>query len=111
MAEKAFPRAVEDIVATLADIFRLQGQSDIVELLENASARIEQTDYDNWNGGTYTYELKLDVPVPIFAAAERKVTAIEKSIGSTLATICRNMGNDHLESVRLADYPNLTILR
>lgn len=49
MGEEGFPKAVEDIVATLADIYRHQSESDIVELLESASARIEQTGYDNWH--------------------------------------------------------------
>ena len=51
MAQKEFPKSVEDVVTTLADIFRHQGQLDVVGLLESASARIEETNYDNWNGG------------------------------------------------------------
>lgn len=101
MAENGFPKAVEDLVATLADLYRHQGQSDIVELLESANARIEQIDYDNWNGGTYTYELMLDVPVSVFATVEPNLPDIEKGISSKLAIICRNLGNDHLDSVTI----------
>jgi len=101
MAENGFPKTVEDVVATLADIYRHQGQSGIVELLESASARIEQTDYDNWNGGTYNYALMLDVPVPVFASVEPKLQETEKLISSKLALVCRNLGNDHLDSVTI----------
>lgn len=101
MAEDGFPKSVEDVVATLADIYRHQDELDIVELLETASARIDQTDYDNWNGGTYTYTLKLDVPVPIFAKVEPKLEALEKSIAAKLAVICRDLGNDHLETATI----------
>lgn len=101
MAQNGFPKTVEDVVATLADIYRHQNQFDIVELLESASARIEQTNYDKWNGGTYTYELILDVPVPVFATIESKLPEIEKSISLKLAIICRNLGNDHLDSVAI----------
>ena len=96
-----FPKSVEEVVATLADIYRHQRESKIVELLESASARIEQIGYDNWDGGTYTYALMLDVPVSIFASVEPNLKEIEKSISSKLATICRNLGNDHLESVTI----------
>jgi hypothetical protein len=41
MAESRFPKTAEEVVGTLVDIHRHQGQSDIVELLESASARIE----------------------------------------------------------------------
>ena len=101
MDEKEFPKPVEDVVATLADIYRHQGQSDVVEILESARARIELKDYDNWNGGTYTYELMLDIPVPVFASAEPKLQEIEKGISSKLAIICRNLSNDHLDSVSI----------
>ncbi len=101
MAEHGFPKTVEDVVATLADIYRHQGQSEVVELLENANATIEQTDYDNWNGGTYTYTLMLDVPVPLFAGVESRLQEIDKGISSKLTMISRNLGNDHLDSVTI----------
>jgi len=101
MAEGEFPKTVEEVVGTLVDIYRHQGQSDIVEILESASARIEQTHYDNWNGGTYTYALMLDVPVPVFAAQEAKLQEIEKSSSSKLAIFSRNLTNDHLNSVSI----------
>ncbi|MCE9609935.1 MAG: toll/interleukin-1 receptor domain-containing protein [Chthoniobacter sp.] len=101
MAQNGFPKSVEDVVATLADLFRHQGQSDVVDLLESASARIEETNYDNWNGGTYTYELMLDVPVPVFAAIEPKLAEIEKAISAKLAAISRGYSNDHLESITI----------
>ena len=101
MAEREFPKTVEDVIATLTDLYRHHGQSDIVELLQTASARIEQTGYDNLNGGTYTYELKLDVPVSVFATVESRLPDIEKDISSKLATICRNLTNYYLESVTI----------
>ncbi len=69
--------------------------------MESASARIEETNYDNWNGGTYTYGLMLDVPVPVFAAIESKLAEVEKAISAKLAAISRGYSNDHLESVTI----------
>src|ERR1035441_661106 len=101
MAENGFPKAVEEVVGTLVEIYRHQGQSGVVELLESASARIEMIHSDGWNGGTYTYALMLDVPVPVFATLEAKLPDIEKSISSKLAIISRNLTNDHLNSVSI----------
>ena len=101
MADSGFPKVVEDVVATLVDIYRHQGQSEIVEVLESASARFELTDQDNWNGGTYTYALMLDIPVPLFASVESKLQGIETGICSKLATICRDLSNDHIGSVTI----------
>jgi TIR domain len=104
MAERAFPKPVEEVFGTLLDIYRHQGQSDILELLESANARIEQTGYDNWNGGTYVYSLMLDVPIPVFAALEPKLVDIEKNISSKLAIICRDLGED------TKDWLNTTVI-
>ena len=71
------------------------------ELLESASARIEETNYDNWNGGTYTYTLMLDIPVAVFATIEPKLPEIEKSISSKLSIICRGLSNEYLDSVTI----------
>lgn len=101
MAENGFPKTVDDVVTTLVEIYRYQGRSDIVELLENSNARIEQTEYDNWNGGTYIYALMLEVPVVIFATIEPKLSEIENGISSMLAIICRDLTNDHLNSVNI----------
>lgn len=102
MGESGFPKPVEEVVATLADIYRHQDQHDIVELLEGASARIEQIGYDNWDGGTYTYGLILDIPVPLFVQIESRLAKVEKGISLKLAAICRNFGNDHLTEVTIA---------
>jgi hypothetical protein len=101
MNDTGFPKAVEDVVATLTDIYRHQGQPDIVELLESSNARIEETNYDNLNGGTSFYTLMLDVPVAVFATVEPKLSEVEKSISSKLGIICRNLINDHLDSVTI----------
>lgn len=101
MAENGFPKTVEDIVTTLLEIYRYQGRFDIVELLESASARIEQTEYDNWNGGTYIYALMLEIPVTIFATIQPKLSEIENDISSMLAIICRDLTNEHLNSVNI----------
>jgi hypothetical protein len=101
MATDGFPKPVEGVVATLVDIYRHQGQSDIVEILESASARFELTDQDAWNGGTYTYALMLDIPVPLFAGVESKLLEVEKGICAKASTICRDLSNDHIGSVTI----------
>jgi hypothetical protein len=92
----AFPVPAADVVATLAEIFRHQGQSDAADVLERASAHIEQTDFDNWNGGTYTWALRLEIPVALFATIEPRLSGIEKDISAKLTYFDRSHPNDHL---------------
>lgn len=101
MTEPSFPKSVEDVVATLIDLYRHQQQFDICELLESSIARIEQTDYSSSNGGTYSYALMLDAPVPVFASIEQRLQEIEKGISAKLTLFCRNTGNAQLDSVSI----------
>ena len=99
MREATFPKPVNEVVATLADIFRHQRQTEVVEILESAHAFFDETEYDNWNGGTYTWALRLEVPVGVFASVESRLANIEKEIGAKLAYFDRQYPNDHLGEV------------
>lgn len=56
-----FPKSVREVVSTLAELFRLQGNSSLGDLLENAHSSLGEVYYDNLNGGTYTWALLLEV--------------------------------------------------
>ena len=102
MREATFPKPANAVVATAADILRHQGQTELVELLESAHAYFDETGYDNWNGGTYTWALRLEVPVHIFASVEPRLVSIEKEIGSKLTYLDRQYPNDHIGEVTIS---------
>jgi hypothetical protein len=89
MSEPTFPKPAAEVVATLADIFRHQGKTEVVEILENAHAWFDNTDYDNWNSGTYIWALRLEVPVSLFAPVETRLPKIEKEITDRLMYFSR----------------------
>lgn len=97
--EEGFPKPVAEVVATLVDIFKHQRHPEVVELLQNAHAWFDNTEYDNWNGGTYTWALRLEVAVPLFASAEPRLPDIEKEIVAKLGYFNRLYTNDHISEV------------
>jgi hypothetical protein len=101
MRDATFPRPVSEVVTTLAELFRHQSRREVAELLENAEAYFDQIDYDNWNGGTYTWALRLQVPVHIFASIEPRLSTIESDIGAKLHLLDREYPNDHLGEVTI----------
>jgi hypothetical protein len=111
MPDAVFPKPVAEVLSTLAEIFRHQGQREINEVLESAHARFDEIDYDNWNGGTYTWALRLEIPVPMFAALEQRLTEIEKEIGAKLNHITRLFPSDHIGEVTLTPLASGSAIR
>ena len=93
---------IEDIVRTLAHILRERGQQLPVNILRNANIDIRETNYDNWNGGTYGYTLDLQVPVDLYAEIQDNVEAVEKDLLSKLKPLLRSYENEFLENVIIA---------
>lgn len=98
----AFPQRADAVVAALTELFRHQRNRPACEVLENARGRIEETEYDNWNGGTYSYALFLDVPLKVFAPIEPEIERLEQIIGAKLSSVVKNTGNKLLNQVTIS---------
>lgn len=98
MSEEFF-EPVETVIESLIQAFKHQNKLETVNLLENSEARIEQTDYDNWNGGTLIFTLFLKIPLKLFIHIESRIGQFEEAISSKLSSILRNTGNYHLNRV------------
>lgn len=104
MPNSGYPKSGSEVRSVLADIFRHQGRSEVVELLENAHAYFGEINYDNWNGGTYTWALRLEVPVSVYAAVDSRLTEIEKEILAKLSYLDRLYPNDPVREVTVSPF-------
>ncbi len=102
MAQSPFD--LERLAQTLASLFAYEGLPAEVALLAYSAVRLEETGYDNWNGGTTTYAFHLDVPVHIFSqvAVAGRQAEVEESILSKLKLLTRDRPNDLITSVVVA---------
>lgn len=99
MQDGPFADQESSIVATLSRIFKTQERNEYVKILDAASPAIEETEYDNWNGGTYYYTLFLEVPVEVFATIESELSKHESEIRAKLQAVVRENGNHILNRV------------
>lgn len=97
-----FFQPTETVVESLIQVFKHQNKLETVNLLENAEAKIEEIDYDNWDGGTYYFQLSLRVPLKLFANLEYRIDQFEQAIAKKLASVLRDTGNQHLSRVVIA---------
>jgi hypothetical protein len=100
-APTAFPLRTETVVATLTELFRNQGNQVACEVMETAKARIEETGFDNWNGGTYLFTLVLDLPMKAFAHIESDVPKMEKLISEKFTKVLPDTGDKWLQDVAI----------
>jgi hypothetical protein len=99
--ERSYPTPIGEVMSTLAELTRLQGRSEIVDVVTNANAYFDEINYDNWNGGTSTWALRLEVSLPIFASAEPRLAQLEKEILGKLDYLDRLHPNDPIAEVSI----------
>jgi hypothetical protein len=97
----SIPSDIEGILRTLAQIYAMQGSRREVAILAKSKPKVEQTDYDNWNGGTYGYCLVLRLPAAHYAQIESERAKIEEDLLSRMEPLLRGYQNESINSVLL----------
>lgn len=91
MQESAFYEVQENymtILRTCVELLQHRGSVEAVNLLTAADISIRSTDYDNWNGGTYSYTVFLSLPIKIYAPLDAETKSkIEQQIALTFNEI------------------------
>jgi hypothetical protein len=89
----------EAMIATIARICEREKKTVVVEVLRNCAVELEQTNYDNWNGGTYTYGINLYVSPERYAKISSKLKWIENAISTHARALIRHNPNDQIGQV------------
>lgn len=90
---------IEGILRTLAQIYAMQGSRREVAILAKSRPAVEQTDYDNWNGGTYSHCLVLRLAAAHYAQIESDREKIEQDILRRMDPLLRGYQNESINSV------------
>ncbi len=84
-----FRERAGQLVRTAKKIAELRGATNEVLLLSQATARLIESGYDNWNGGTDVYTLTLEVPIEVYARVEDDREELEKAILQRVTDLIR----------------------
>ena len=84
------------VLSTAISLMRSRNQKAICELILKAEINVQNTDYDNWNGGTYGYTVFLNLPVKVYASMQKdEIEDAEKVIGEALNEVTKGDDNHY----------------
>ncbi len=101
-SEKGFPVAINDLLASTVELLKQRGAAREIAILVNADVSGYQSDFDNWNGGTYCWGLNVAVDLGLFgrlSEAERNEAA--KIIQEEVQMFFAQFENDRFDVVRI----------
>ena len=84
----------EKYLATAAEMLTAERMTDASEILRLSTVKVEETGYDNWNGGTTIWTIYLLVEPAVYAQLGIKREAIEEQINKRLKPILDQYTSD-----------------
>jgi hypothetical protein len=78
---------LQPFLSTCTELLSLSNAYDAAELLSTADVRLEETGYDNWNGGTRIFTVYLAVSTADYVRLDGRREQIEEQINNRLKTV------------------------
>jgi hypothetical protein len=95
------PVGDEEIVETVHRMLIAARQHEAAGLLQKSRVRFEETGYDNWNGGTFTFTMYVQISPEAFVLLGDRREGVEKEINEALSATVKPM-SDNWFSVSIA---------
>lgn len=95
------------LIETVRKIAESSNEDNILSILERSEISIEQTGYDNWNGGIYYYTIYLKVDVQKFIDLKDDVNKWEELLEKSFSLPIRHLENEGIAKVSIIPKTNL----
>jgi hypothetical protein len=92
------PVTDEEIVETLHRMLSAGEQYEAASLLRKSRTRFEETGYDNWNGGTYSITLYVQVAPETFTLLGERRGEVEQQLSETLRSAVSHLSTDSFDA-------------
>lgn len=106
MSKHTLPGRITSYLRRLSAEYKSDPTKSVeVDLLTHCRARVEEeTDYDNWNGGTYGHDVWLYVPLQILARIGlRNLEPTQQSLLDDLNLLARSTPSEYFRAVQLEE--------
>jgi hypothetical protein len=88
------PAEIDKCLATVARMLTAESMTEAANLLRRAEARVEETGYDNWNGGTTTYTVYLSIDASSYALLGKRLESLENQLNERLKAVLKQRTED-----------------
>jgi hypothetical protein len=85
---------IDKYLATAAEMLMAEGMTQAANLLQTTAPNVEETGYDNWNGGTATWTIYLVVEPTEYVALGSKRETLKDQIDTRLKAILERFTQD-----------------
>jgi len=99
MLEK--PEEIRKVIYTTSELLKADGKTELFELLNSSDINLEETGYDNWNGGIYFFTVYLNVDVETFVKIRDRIEQIEAELLASFEIGTRHLESETISSVQL----------
>lgn len=99
MIEKA--EELRKIIYTVTELLKADSQIELEQILNNSEISIEETGYDNWNGGIYYYTIYLNIDVETFVKIRDRIEKIETELLRRFDIGTRHIDSEIISSIRI----------
>lgn len=89
---------LDKILGALTNLLAASGNAQAVKILANGKATIEQTEFDNWNGGQYGYTIYIQIPQKLYHELDGKHGDIEAAMYESSKELSRLYERDSISA-------------
>jgi hypothetical protein len=97
------------IIYTVTEILKADRLVELIEIISSAQINIEQTGYDNWNGGIYFYTIYFTIDIETFVKIRDRVQHIETTLLEKFSVATRHIDNEEISSILIVPKAQMKI--
>ncbi len=95
------PEEFSKIIYTVCELLKADNEVELFEILNNSETNIEETEYDNWNGGTHYLTIYLNANIETFVKIRDRIEKIEADLLSRFEIATRGFENEIVSNIRI----------
>ena len=96
------------IISTVTEIIQANHDDVLLQILSSSEKKIEQTNYDNWNGGTYVYTIFFLIDVKLFLSIKDREAEVVAQLDNYFSLATKHLDNESISKVCLVPQGQLS---